>query len=258
MPRGAGKQRTRRLSRLARFLPSRRSILVGFGVLAVAAGSYVAARETSVFAIHGIDVRGAPPVLQRRIERTLAPLHGTNLLKLDGTALERDVSALPAVRSVSYDRAFPHTLRVTVVPETPVAVLHRGAETWLVSTRARVIAHVRTGVRPGLPRIWVPSKTPVTAGAILPAPVGGQAAQALALAAHFPARIAVASFAQGELVFRLRSGLELVFGSPVDLRLKLAIARRALTLLPPGATYLDVSVPERPVAGANPQVSGRG
>ena len=255
MPRGAARARTRRL---VRFLPSRHSLLVGFGVLAIAAGSYVAARETSLFAVHGIDVRGAPPALQREIERTLAPFRGTNLLKLDGAKLERDVAALPAVRSVSYDRAFPHTLRVTVVPETPVAVLHRGAETWLVSTRARVIAHIRAGVRPGLPRVWVPSKTPVAPGAILSAETGGQAAQALALAAHFPVRIAVASFAHGELVFRLRSGLQLVFGSPVDLRLKLAIARRALTLLPPGATYLDVSVPGRPVAGANPQVSSRG
>jgi hypothetical protein len=53
--------------------------------------------------------------------------------------------------------------------------------------------------------------------------------------------------------------VELRLGDPTDVRLKLAIARRALAQLPPGATYLDVSVPGRPVAGAdNPQLSGTG
>jgi len=35
-------------------------------------------------------------------------------------------------------------------------------------------------------------------------------------------------------------------------RLKLAVARRALRGLPAGAAYLDVSVPGRPVAGSQP------
>jgi len=47
-------------------------------------------------------------------------------------------------------------------------------------------------------------------------------------------------------------------GEPTDVRLKLAIARRALRVLPAGATYVDVSVPGRPVAGTDPQVSGGG
>jgi len=48
-------------------------------------------------------------------------------------------------------------------------------------------------------------------------------------------------------------------GEPTDVRLKLAIARRALARLPAGAAYVDVSVPERPVAGPdNPQLSSGG
>jgi len=58
-------------------------------------------------------------------------------------------------------------------------------------------------------------------------------------------------------VFRLRSGLALELGEPTDIRLKLAIARRALGALPAGAAYVDVSVPGRPVAGTNSQLSGR-
>jgi hypothetical protein len=63
----------------------------------------------------------------------------------------------------------------------------------------------------------------------------------------------------GILLFRLGSGLELRLGEASDVRLKLAIARRALPLLPSDAAYLDVSVPGRPVAGpTNTQVSTRG
>ena len=242
----------------ARFLPSRRSVAIGLGLLALAAGAYAGARETSLFAVDRIEVHGGPPAVRAQVRRELAPLLGTSLVALDGAALERHVDALPTVVSVTYDRAFPHTLRVTVVPETSVAVLHRGGQTWLVSARGRVVAHVPRGTFPLLPRIWVPWRTPVAAGAFLGSQQGGAAARALALVRRFPARIATATLSHGELVFRLRSGLELQLGDPTDVRLKLAIARRALYLLPAGATYLDVSVPGRPVTGHNPQLSGLG
>jgi len=64
--------------------------------------------------------------------------------------------------------------------------------------------------------------------------------------------IATAAMAHHELVLRLRSGIELRLGRPTDVRLKLAVARRALRGLPSGAAYLDVSVPGRPVAGTQP------
>jgi cell division protein FtsQ len=225
----------------------------------VATGLYVIARQTSAFAISTLQVSGAPSAVQQQVKRSLSPLLGTNLLALDGSALERRAEALPTVVSVTYDRAFPHTLRIVVVPERPVAVLHRGKETWLVSARGRVIQRIPNGTEPALARIWVPRKADVAAGAFLAPEGGGTAARTLASAVRFPARIATVSTAHGELVFRLRSGVELRLGDPTDVRLKLAIARRALAHLPPGATYLDVSVPGRPVAGAdNPQLSSTG
>jgi cell division protein FtsQ len=243
---------------LVRFAPSGRSLLVGVGLLALAIGSYAIARETAVFAIDRVDVIGVPNDLQVQVQHTVAPLRGSSLLAVDGAALERRVESLPTVLSAHYDRAFPHTLRIRVVPETPVAVLHRGTETWLVSARGRVMGRIEAGTNGALARIWVKRRTTVAAGDILSVDAGGETARAVALAAHFPARIATASLAHGELVFRLRSGLELRLGAPTDVRLKLAIARRALHALPAGATYVDVSLPGRPVAGSDPQVSGGG
>jgi cell division protein FtsQ len=245
-------------SRIGRFAPSRRSLLVGFGVVVVAIGAYLAARESSAFAITRVEVAGAPAHVRHDVHRAVGPLVGTNLLALDGATLVRRVEALPTVVSVTYDRGFPHTLRLTVVPETVVAVLHRGRETWLVSARGRVVARIPNGARRGLPRIWVTRATPVSAGAFLAE--GGPAvpARALALAAGFPYRVETAGYAHGLLVFRLRTGVELRLGEPTDVRLKLAVARRALRQLPAGDTYLDVSVAGRPVAGQNPQLSSRG
>jgi cell division protein FtsQ len=209
-----------------------------------------------------IEVSGAPADVSAQVRRTLGGLSGTSLLALDGAALERRVEALPTIVAAGYDRAFPHTLRVTVVTEEPVAVLRRGPEAWLLSARGRVVSRVQPRTVPGLPRVWVPAKSRIEPGAFLAERTGGTAARALALAGRFPAHIATASSHGEDLVFRLRSGLELRLGVAADIRLKLAVARRALALLPADATYLDVSVPGRPVAGVasedNPQVSTGG
>jgi len=248
VPRGAS---------LARFLPSPRSLAVGFGLLALAGGVYGVARESSAFAVDAIVVEGAPAPVRAQVRHAVAALRGTSLLALDGAALERRVEALPTVVSAGYDRAFPHTLRLVVVPERPVALLRQGAKAWLISARGRATAPAGSHAAPALPRVWIPRSTHVVLGGFLPANHAATVARALALAGRFPARIVSARLRRDGLVFRLRSGLELRLGDPTDVRLKLAIAARSLHRLPAGSAYLDVSVPGRPVAGSNPQLSSR-
>jgi hypothetical protein len=248
---------------LRRLVPTRRSILVGCALAALACGAYLAARETSAFAVRTVVVTGASPEVSAQVRKTLAPLIGTSLVALDGSALERRVDALPTVVAARYDRAFPHMLRIAVVPERAAAVVRSGKDSWLVSARGRLVARVARSDDASLPRIWLPARAPLAAGAFLPANRGGAVARPLALASRFPAHIRSAALADGILVFHLGSGLELRLGDPADIRLKLAVARRALGVLPAGSTYLDVSVPDRPVAGAetappNPQVSSGG
>jgi len=237
-------------------VPSVRSLLVGLGLLAIAGGSYAVARQTSAFAVDRIEVRGASPRVAAQVRQAVAPLRGTSLLALDGGALVRDLDALPTVVAAGYDRSFPHTLRIDVVPEQPVAVVRQGAKAWLVSARGRVIRPIpRHGARP-LARIWIPKTTPVTVGGFLPANHATAVARALALAARLPVHISFAALHRDGLVLRLRDGLELRLGDPTDIRLKLAIARAAIRRLPAGTLYLDISVPGRPVAGSNSQLSG--
>jgi cell division protein FtsQ len=259
-------QRTR-LARpeLARLAPSGRSLLVAVAVAGCAALVYLAARETSVFAIQTVAVRGAPPRVAAEVRRALAPLDGVSLLALGRSDVDRRLSALPDVASASYDRAFPHTLTVVVVPEQPVAIV-RGSGSWLVSARGRILGPVAHGALPALPRIWMAAGTDVQVGATLAPDSGARAAAALAVARRvgFDARIGSVTLADGALTFKLKSGLELRLGTDDEVALKLAVAAKILPVVGAGATYLDVSVPARPVAMAppalavNPQLGGRG
>lgn len=247
-------------SDLARLLPSLRSLLVGLAVFVAAVGGYLAARETPLFAVQTVVVRGAPPAVRKQVLAALGPAVGASLLKVDAGLIDRRLAGVAWVSSTTFDRSFPHTLVVTVRPERPVAVLRRGADSWLVSARGRVLQTLPHGARLGLPRIWVQRGASIAVGATLGNADGGREARALAPLAlvRFPVRVASVDATADQLTFMLRSGLELRLGDAGDLRLKLAIARRVLPLLGsagPGG-YVDVSVPQRPVALPNPQVGG--
>jgi cell division protein FtsQ len=247
-------------------LPSARSLLVGVALVVVAVALYLVARQPSVFGVRELRVEGASPALAGRIQHELAALVGTSLVTLDGDALVARVESLPQVRSASYDRAFPHSLVVTVVPEVPAAVLRRGAEAWLLSTRGRAMGEIEPGSHRRLPRIWAPKTVSVEAGKVVGDADVRAAVTALPTtdAEGPPIRIRTARSKDGELAFVLVDGLELRLGGPADVPLKLAAASEILPRLAApaggGPTYVDVSVPERPVAGGtlNPEVEVEG
>jgi cell division protein FtsQ len=239
------------LDSLARLAPSGRSLIVSFGLIAVAAGLYAGARTTSVFAVRTVEVRGAGPADAARVRRALAPLLGKSLVAIGGDDVELRVLRLPEVASVRFDRDYPHTLRVTVVPERPVVVVRRGADSWLVSGRGRVLRKIARGSAARLPRVWVPRDAELARGATVDAAGGATAARAIAVlrSARFDRSIRTVQTGDTGLTLILRDGVELRFGEPTDLLLKLAVARRALSFVGSGS-YLDVSVPQRPVSGS--------
>lgn len=238
---------------IGRFLPSGRSLLIGFGLLGLAVGGYLVARETSMFAVRQVEVRGARPSVVRRVDEALAPLAGQSLLSVDAAAIDRNLELLPDVSLISYDRAFPHTAQIVISAERPVAVLRRGSESWLVTERGRVLKTLRDPSGWSLPRIWIAGSAVPGAGALLkdgsalgPALILGQV---LAADRRLFAQVGEARDVEGERVLVLRGGTELRLGRAEDLPLQLAVARKVLDAVDGEARYVDVSVPERAVVG---------
>jgi cell division septal protein FtsQ len=260
VPRGrslaAARAGTRATPAALQLLPSGRSLAVGFGLLAAALALYLGARETAVFSVHSIEVTTEPSGQARLVEGALAPLAGTSLLEIDEAAIARRLEKLPHVHLLGYDRSFPDGLHVVVSVERPVAVLRRANENWLVSGEGRVLRKLDRRLRRPLPVVWIPRAVEPEIGMLLRAEKPARAVAALATmrasAPSFLRRIwYVADGAQG-LVVVLHDRFEVRVGNASDLALKLEVARRVLAELRASgatATYVDVAVPERPVAG---------
>ena len=111
-----------------------------------------------------------------------------------------------------------------------------------------------------MPRIWIPRASDVAVGGVIENADALRAVRALAIAraGGLVARVSTVRSSEQELTFVLASGLEIRCGGSADLPLKVAVAERILKFVGHSNAYIDVSVPERPIAAGNPQVSSRG
>jgi cell division protein FtsQ len=234
---------------LARLVPSGPQLFVAFGLVVGVLLAYWGARASPVFAVERVEVQGAPSAVAREVRAATKDAIGVSLLAIDAGEIEDFVRALPSVAGVSVDRAFPHTLVVQVAAEREVAVARRGHSSWLVTGSGKVTRAIETGSQRALPRLWLTRDIAVSVGSTLPASFT-PATRALAAARHVGLRRRVKAIRStgGQLTLVLRRGPELRLGSPTDLLLKLSVAARVFPLLEDGTVYLDVSVPERPVA----------
>ncbi len=255
----------RGMPELGRILPSGRSLLLGFLLLAVAGAAYAVARETSVFAVQTVEVRGGTPALRAQVRAALAPALGKSLLQVDDNTVSRALAPLPGVRTFSFDRAFPHTLRVVVHREEPVLILRQvpGKNAFLVAASGRVIRPLAHAQLSSLPRLWVTkSSVHVAVGEHL-----GSASGRGRLGPVAPARRPASG--RGARRPDRREGADArprrrARAAARRGRRPASEARDRAAHPPPdraaaaGGGYLDVSVPERPVLSSNPQVGGRG
>ena len=240
--------------------PSARTLGIAGAVLAVLALLYLAARETPLFAVREVDVTGAPRAVREAVLETAAPFLGESLVALDRDELRRSLEALPTVRSLRIDRAFPHTLRIAVIPERPLAVLRHGRSGWLVSERGRVMQELETPTAAARPRVWIGRGTRVETGELVDNQGVRVALRVLRrVPDDFPVRIRAVRAAEAAVTLVLVGDAELRLGTRDALALKLHVAGRVLRTLTPQErrelAYLDVTVPERPVGGNKSQVS---
>ncbi len=230
-------------------------------VILLIGGAYIAARETSVFAVRQVEVVGAlPGDVEAQVHQVLGAFEGQSLVAVDAAAVEDALEKLPPVVQASVDRDFPATLQATVRLEKGIAVLRQGARAWLVSASGRVLEELEPDDLTRLPRVWLPrSQALLAAGTTVLPEEGGVAIEAVSrIPDGFPLRVEAAGGTPDELHMILGNDTEIRLGDTAELRLKLEVAGvvlRALTATEREAlAYLDVSVPTRVVLGEKSQV----
>jgi cell division protein FtsQ len=246
----------------ARVLARRRAValVAAAAVCAVAAGvvevGWLWLKGSSVFTLQSVAVRGGSEgdrvAARDAVARAVA---GHSLLALSPAAVAGAIESVPTIRRASVDRDFPHTLRISIVPERPLAVaVGRGRYRSLVAASGRVLRVFAPSERlPSLPRlIWDGNEVPV-AGGSLHAPAALAALDALAARPRgFRASIAnVKVETERGIVMHLTGGLDVVLGPPIDLVAKLRSAAWVLRHYPTAGDraqleYADVSAPARP------------
>lgn len=245
--RPAARARARR-PRAARPVVLRRRLIAVAALLLVLYGGYMLwFRNLSWFAIHDVTLSGATTnerEIKAAIER-VAPDMTT--LNINDSELRDAVARFPTVATVRATTSFPHTLHVTITERLPVAYLRVGARVTPISADGYLLPGASVDVK-GLPRIL---------GAAADGPrldEHGTAQAAILGAAPAPLRDRVTSSSwddqRGGVVLTVRNGPEIRFGDGSRARDKWTAAVAVLSSPQHGSpSYLDVSVPDRPVSG---------
>lgn len=235
----------------------RLAVLVGVIAILLLPAGYWALEHSSVFSASRVVVTGATPRVDALVRGAVAhDIAGHSLLQVNASGLAAELEALPDVRTASVDRAFPHTVAVTVVMERAAAFVRDGATRYVVSADGRVLRTVPKPPRT-LPRLVLPAgPVPALGHTVQTAEMRAALRVLRGVPAGFQHDIAnlkgVASSRSG-VVAVFGHGLHVVLGSTSALDLKLRVAARVLTNMGDSirrsVAYVNVSAPARPTVG---------
>jgi cell division protein FtsQ len=115
--------RRRWLQRLRRFRPLLYAVLL---LLLVGGGTWLVF-FSSVVTVRDVSVQGNRTMSSVRVEKVARAPMGQQLARVDLAAIKARVESMPAVKTVSVSRSWPHTIAISITERTPVAVVDRGA-----------------------------------------------------------------------------------------------------------------------------------
>jgi len=236
-----------RPSRIAALRPRPVHLVAIVLVGVLLAGGWLWLRDSSFVKVEQVRITGVSGPDAGRIRLALANAAADmTTLHVRRDQLMTAIEPFPIVRDIEISTDFPHGLRIRVVPRDAVGALVADGRRIAVAGDGTILR----GVSAGKDLASVP---------IAAAPGGTRLADrrglaaVRALAAAPPAlrkRVARVSEAAHGLTVTLRAGPDLYFGDDEDVVRKWAAATRVLAdRTSAGATYIDVRVPQRPVAG---------
>ena len=226
----------------------RRRLLAAAVVLLVLYGGYMLwFRNLSLFAINDVTVEGAT-TKEREIRSAVEQVAGdmTTLHIKDGE-LQDAVARFPTVASVGASTSFPHGLEVTITERLPVAFIRVGGTETAVSADGYLLTGADFDAK-ALPRIVGAAAH----GVRLDDDAAAQAAILGATPGPLRNHITATTWddERGGVVVDLKNGPEVRFGDGLRAQDKWKAVVAVLSGDERGSpSYLDVSVPDRPVSG---------
>ena len=243
---GRGRGRGRRRSAAeARALRKR----IAIAVLAVATlgGGWLWLRDAPVVAVNDVWVTGisGPDAPAIRAALTDAA-HDMTTLHVRPDALRTAVSPFPIVKDIRVETDFPHGMRIAVIEHDAVAAVDIDGARVPVAADGTLLRGRPAGAR--LVTLQIPS---ANGGGRLTSRRGRAAVAVIGAAPRgLRAYVQGIQFGPDGMRVTLRNGPLLEFGDGARARAKWIAAARVLgDPRGAGASYLDVRIPERPVAG---------
>ena len=224
--------------------------VVGIVVASLAALALVAVvvlfslRDSSVFSIDSVEVQPTGHVTQEDLQNLVKVPAGSTLLNVDTASIEAALKKDPWIASVEFERAFPHTLKITVHEQRvdALVVMSSGSIAWYLGGDGRWVqptsvtaAEDQSVNDAALERAMAEGCLLITDVPATVAPEAGSAVTDASILAVQKFRegfsedfasqvVSYSAPAEDSISCMLASGVEVLLGSPTDIATKQGIA----------------------------------
>jgi len=208
-------------------------------------------RDSSLVAVNDVQVTGLTTKDGPRIQAMLESVaEDMTTLHVQQGELEEAVSTFPVVGSIHVEPDFPHGLRIEVTERPAAALVSVDGVPTPVAADGTILRGLRAPE--GLPLLRM--EKPATENRVTDPTTLRGLLVAGAAPTGFPQRIErLSEDSEKGVVVELKDGPELIFGDADLVDEKWTAAVRVMADADAaGASYIDVRLPERPVAGGLP------
>lgn len=259
----SGKERRRQHQRQGqvRALGTVVGAIIALGLVALVA--YFALRNSSSFSVDNVDVEPTLHVSESDVANLLRIEDGTTLLNVDTAQIESQLKKDPWVASVSVERQFPHTLKLTVNEQAvdALVVMNSGSMGWYLGSSGTWIQPVKIEAASGQSVNDAALALARSEGALLITGAPATVEPAAGSVATDDVLSAVKSFREGfsssflsqivsfdatsadAISCVMESGVQVSLGSATNISYKEQVASALLQKYPGQLTYINVRVP---------------